>query len=115
MVSREVTKTHPSGVCPRFKEDKTFGLAINLFGLHYNPRGWSRPHEFLPERWLEETIDGGMDPEHRVYVCSVRVYCTCVRTASIWLFDYLIGSWMVGWCVMVCECIMGVSGVMYDV
>ena len=68
MVSREVTKTHPSGVCPRFNEDKTFGLAINLFGLHYNPRGWSRPHEFLPERWLEETIDGGMDPEHRVYV-----------------------------------------------
>lgn len=68
MVSREVTRHHPStGVCPRFNEEDTFGMAINLFGLHYNPRGWSRPHEFLPERWLDASIDGGMDPGQRVY------------------------------------------------
>ena len=67
MISREVTQAHPSGVCPRFEEHKTFGIAINMFGLHYNPNGWAQPDQFLPERWLDPTIDGKKDPSQRVY------------------------------------------------
>eukprot|EP00939_MAST-03C_sp_MAST-3C-sp1_P005125 g5125.t1 len=67
MISREVTEAHSSGVCPRFNEDKTFGIAINMFGLHYNPAGWSNPDQFLPERWLDPSIDGKKDPSQRVY------------------------------------------------
>jgi cytochrome P450 len=67
MISREVTERHADGVCPRFQEGKTFGVNINMFGLHYNAKGWSRPDEFLPERWLDPTIDMKKDPEQRVY------------------------------------------------
>jgi len=67
MISREVTQAHPSGVCPRFDEGGTFGIAINMFGLHYNPNGWSQPDQFLPERWLDPSIDGKKDPSQRVY------------------------------------------------
>ena len=67
MISREVTESHPSGVCPRFEEQNTFGIAINMFGLHYNPNGWSQPEQFLPERWLDASIDGQKDPSQRVY------------------------------------------------
>jgi len=67
MISREVTQTHTNGICPRFAEEDTFGIAINMFGLHYNPRGWSRPHEFLPERWLDPMVDAQRDPKQRVY------------------------------------------------
>lgn len=67
MISREVTEAHPSGICPRFNEGSTFGVAINMFGLHYNPRGWAQPEQFLPERWLDPTIDGCKDPSQRVY------------------------------------------------
>ncbi len=67
MVSREVTQKHADGVCPRFNEDDTFGVTINFFGLHYNPRGWTEPEKFLPERWIDPEIDGQQDPRQRVY------------------------------------------------
>mmetsp|Transcript_17694 Transcript_17694/g.28642 ORF Transcript_17694/g.28642 Transcript_17694/m.28642 type:complete len:680 (-) Transcript_17694:1254-3293(-) len=67
MVTREVTETHADGVCPRFKEESTFGTVINFFGLHYNPKGWNRPKEWLPERWLDTSIDQDRDPDQRLY------------------------------------------------
>ncbi len=67
MVSREVTQNHADGVCPRFNEEDTFGVTINFFGLHYNPRGWTQPEQFLPERWIDPEIDGQQDPRQRVY------------------------------------------------
>jgi len=67
MVSREVTQYHEDGVCPRFNEGETTGMMINFFGLHYNPKGWNRPNEFLPERWTDPSIDEDRIPEERVY------------------------------------------------
>lgn len=68
MVTREVTENHHHlGVCPRFKEKDTFGVAINFFGLHYNEKGYNRPHEFLPERWMDSSIDKEKDPNERVF------------------------------------------------
>jgi len=67
MVTREVTETHKDGVCPRFKEESTFGAVINFFGLHYNPKGWNRPNEFVPERWIDKSIDADRDPQQRMY------------------------------------------------
>jgi cytochrome P450/predicted heme/steroid binding protein len=67
MVSREVTQTHADGVCPRFKEENTTGVVINIFGLHYNPLGWTHPHQFLPERWLDSAIDASVVASERVY------------------------------------------------
>jgi len=67
MVTREVTESHADGVCPRFKEDTTFGVVINFFGLHYDPKAWNKPNEFLPERWLDPSIDADRDSERRLY------------------------------------------------
>ena len=67
MVAREVTQRHKNGVCPRFKEEEAFGVQINIFGLHYNPKGWNKPTEFIPERWIDPSIDAGMDAQQRVY------------------------------------------------
>jgi cytochrome P450/cytochrome b involved in lipid metabolism len=67
MVTREVTEYHDDGVCPRFKEETTFGVVLNFFGLHYNPKGWNRPNEFLPERWIDPSIDADRDPDQRLY------------------------------------------------
>lgn len=67
MVTREVTQTHEDGVCPRFKEETTFGVTLNFFGLHYNPKAWNKPNEFIPERWLNHEIDADRDPEQRLY------------------------------------------------
>ena len=67
MITREVTDQHDDGVCPRFKEETTFGVLLNLFGLHYNPKAWNKPNEFIPERWIDASIDEGVDLEERVY------------------------------------------------
>jgi len=68
MFSREVTEHHhDTGVCPRFDEHDTFGAAINVFALHYNPKGWSQPQKFMPERWLDPSVDAHMDPAERMY------------------------------------------------
>jgi len=67
MVTREVTEHHSDGVCPRFKEESTFGVMLNLFGIHYNPKGWNRPSEFIPERWIDPSIDADRDPDQRLY------------------------------------------------
>ncbi|KAH9258638.1 hypothetical protein BASA81_003140 [Batrachochytrium salamandrivorans] len=67
MVTREVTETHEDGVCPRFKEESTFGVVINFFGLHYNPKAWNKPNEFCPERWLDPSFDADRDMEQRLY------------------------------------------------
>jgi len=67
MVTREVTETHEDGVCPRFKEETTFGVVLNFFGLHYNPKAWNKPNEFIPERWIDAEIDKDRDPEQRLY------------------------------------------------
>ena len=67
MVTREVTDHHPDGVCPRFNEPSTFGVTLNFFGLHYNPAAWNKPEEFLPERWLDPSIDADRDATQRLY------------------------------------------------
>jgi len=67
MVTREVTETHADGVCPRYKEETTFGVVLNFFGLHYNPKAWNKPNEFIPERWIDPSIDADRDPEQRLY------------------------------------------------
>lgn len=68
MIAREIQETHPAtGLCPRFNSEDTFGAIINIYGLHYNAKGWTRPTEFLPERWLDPGIDTGADPRERVY------------------------------------------------
>ncbi|CAK8989510.1 Cytochrome P450 3A21 (CYPIIIA21) (Cytochrome P450 CM3A-10) [Durusdinium trenchii] len=67
MVTREVTERHEDGVCPRFKEESTFGTVINFFGLHYNKKGWNRPNEFVPERWIDPSVDADRDPDQRLY------------------------------------------------
>ena len=67
LFAREVTQTHDSGVCPRFKEASTFGASINVFGLHYNPKAWNKPKEFIPERWLDPSIDADRSEDDRLY------------------------------------------------
>jgi len=69
MIAREVQETHKNtGVCPRFNSSSSFGVLINIFALHYNEKGWNRPTEFLPERWLDPSIDvSHADPRERVY------------------------------------------------
>lgn len=67
MVTREVTQTHADGVCPRFAEADTFGVTLNFFGLHYNPKAWNKPSEFVPERWMDPEFDADRDPEQRLY------------------------------------------------
>mmetsp|Transcript_539 Transcript_539/g.536 ORF Transcript_539/g.536 Transcript_539/m.536 type:complete len:454 (+) Transcript_539:1-1362(+) len=67
MVTREVTQSHTDGVCPRFKEESTFGITLNFFGCHYNPKAWNKPNEFIPERWIDPSIDEGCDLDQRVY------------------------------------------------
>lgn len=41
-----------SGLKGRQNEVSTFGINVNVFGLHREK--WERPNEFLPERWLKE-------------------------------------------------------------
>lgn len=100
MVTREVTETHADGVCPRFKEESTFGAVINIFGLHYNPKGWNRPSEFVPERWIDPSIDADRDPDQRLYcpfaigkrACLGRqfAYIEMLTTVSMFLQRYKI-------------------------
>lgn len=37
-----------TGVCPRYKEETTFGVVLNFFGLHYNPKGAIPPSPRSP-------------------------------------------------------------------
>ncbi|EQB53508.1 hypothetical protein CGLO_06756 [Colletotrichum gloeosporioides Cg-14] len=41
--------------------DKIVCMAIH-HGIHHNPRYWERPHEFIPERFLEKTKDDPLQP-----------------------------------------------------
>eukprot|EP00924_Labyrinthula_sp_SR-Ha-C_P011711 snap_masked-scaffold_17-processed-gene-6.36-mRNA-1 protein AED:0.43 eAED:0.44 QI:0/-1/0/1/-1/1/1/0/691 len=66
MVSREVTQNH-GNVCPRFSEQDTFGVAINIFGLHHNEKGYNQPDKFIPERWVNDKVDEEKDESERVF------------------------------------------------
>ena len=42
------------GLKPRVNEKHTFGINVNIFGVHRDGRGWENPDVFNPDRWLEK-------------------------------------------------------------
>lgn len=37
---------------------KDTGVVVSVLGLHYDPRYWERPHQFIPDRFSEENSKG---------------------------------------------------------
>jgi cytochrome P450/NADPH-cytochrome P450 reductase len=53
---------------------------INLKAIHRHPRGWTRPDEFIIDRWLPGWTEGG-DPAYRVYAPFGLGVRTCPSAA----------------------------------
>jgi cytochrome P450 len=55
-------------------------LYINPTGILHHPRGWSRPEEFVIDRWLPGWTDDA-DPEYRLYIPFGLGARSCVGAA----------------------------------
>lgn len=41
-------------------------VRVNQFAMHTDPRYWRRPDEFLPERWVDESL--GLIKDRRAFI-----------------------------------------------